>query len=81
MELLLKLEANALTSADLVGETGLTRATVMHHVRALIDAGLVREVSRTMQAGGWQRSYGTVHTGWAEAIAALNAVSAPGAGD
>lgn len=76
VELLLLLEAGSWTSADLVDQTGLTRATVMHHVRALIDAGLVREVGRVPIAGGPQRSYGTVHRGWAEAIAALNAVSA-----
>ncbi len=76
VEILVLLEQSAWTSAELADELGTTRQTVMHHVRALMDAGLVHVVSEEGgHAGGPLRSYGAVHTGWAAAIAALNAVS------
>lgn len=72
LDVLLALEEQDRTTTELARELGGTRAAILHHLRALIDAGLVREVGSQPISGGLLRTYGAVGTGWAEAVAALN---------
>ncbi len=72
LDVLLALEEQDHTTTELARQLGRSRAAIVHHLRALIDAGLVQEVGSEPISGGLLRTYGAVGAGWADAIATLN---------
>ena len=75
LDVLLLLEQDDRTATEIAKQLGRSRQAVLHHLRALIDAGLVREVSSEPIAGGPLRTYGVVRRGWAGIVEAANAVA------
>lgn len=76
LDVLLALEEQDRTTTELARELGVSRAAVLHHLRPLIAAGLVREVGSEPISGGRLVTYGAVGTGWAQAVALLNDLAA-----
>lgn len=72
---LLLCEQKPHTPRELGEALGMSRQVMQSHVNKLLAVGLLEEAGRSTTRGGTTVSYVAVRPGWAEAIAAVNALT------